>query len=560
MQEGAEDAEKEEAREDAEEEVEEQEGEREKEDMQAEYEKDSWHLGTADEVKSDEQFGLQVAAGDGDDDQAAELTSVVTPPVDDEWAWGCEVGLQSNEYNIAESKAWRQSDSENVTICDRLRSLHLEEAGSQTPRSVDEAESLTGGATQARRRADGTVVRTWYPGGARRSAGQAQGKHSKQIEEDSHPTEEEEDEEEEEEEAIRDDRDDDDDNDNNDDFLTARPARILPMGCYIRMGGNVETWLPVEHMVPHTEASTAAIRERVNGTKLRVRMLDTDNATMLSSTQAVEQQNALEARRRCIEDGIAALRDNYNARKWLSGKISAVQSAGAYVSVVEGKDAFMPISELPEKYTSAKDTGDREGASGKSSGVIVGNLQVGQKVDFRVIRYNWQRDSFVASMLSYEESVAKRLGGGGPMTAPAAVPASSRLQVSEKDVAWSPERPHANQSTVPLKRLADKGFSIVTDSAATEVNAWLKQNTLEKMVAAAEGSKAGPKMTEKKFIINVVRGMNVKTLGQVTLPTKSSDQEIKSAAMEMVFKECELKPGQDHKGITIAKNIVHVKC
>jgi len=376
------------------------------------------------------------------------------------------------------------------------------------------------------------------------------GEHGKQIEEHVKTTEEE---------AIPNDDDDDDDDDG---FMLARPTRILPLGCHIRLAGGVEAWLPVEHLVPYTEATTAAIREQVNGTKLRVRMLDGDNATMLSSIQAMEQQTALDARHRCIEEGISALRENYNVRKWLSGKISAVQRAGAYVSVVEGKDAFVSISELPDKYKSTEDTADREGASGSNNGVVVSNLQVGQKVDFRVIRYSWQKDSFVASMLAYEESVAKRFSAdrGGPISAPAAVPASARLRVSDKEVGKSPERPHTNQGTVPLKRLADKGFSIVTDSAATEVNTWLKQNTLDKLVASADGSKAGPKMTEKKFIINVVRGMNVHVIGQVTLPTKSSEQEIKNAVVEMVLKAGELKPGQDHKGITIAKNIVHVKC
>ncbi|CAE8632197.1 unnamed protein product, partial [Polarella glacialis] len=46
-------------------------------------------------------------------------------------------------------------------------------------------------------------------------------------------------------------------------FLQARPTRIRPTGCFVKLPGGIEAFLPVEHMMPRTEASSTAVRERV---------------------------------------------------------------------------------------------------------------------------------------------------------------------------------------------------------------------------------------------------------------------------------------------------------
>merc|ERR1712187_168928 len=92
-----------------------------------------------------------------------------------------------------------------------------------------------------------------------------------------------------------------------------------------------------------------------------------------------------------------------NSKNWISGKVSAVQNTGAYVGIVEGKDAFVPLGEMPKSCVTQEDVAaDEAGGKGRPG------LTVAQKVEVRIVRYNWQTDSFLASMLPYEESVARR--------------------------------------------------------------------------------------------------------------------------------------------------------
>lgn len=350
-----------------------------------------------------------------------------------------------------------------------------------------------------------------------------------------------------------------------DDFVSARPTRFRPTGCFVRLDSGSEAWLPVEYMEPRTEAATAAIRERVRalpGGRVRVREISEGEVSMLTAEASVARATEIDVRRRMMEEGIAVLRESYDPKKWVSGPISAVQATGAYVSVVEGKDAFIPIAEIPEDRVMS-------GGGSKDNTINGGtriDLHVGEVVQFRVVRHSWQTDSFSASMLSYEESVARYRANRGlpPANGPRSAPAAARstsiglLGARGPDAASSHDRSRSQDMTKHTERWAHKGFSVVESSTADELNAWLRTNTEERK-AKSSGGKAGPKVSEKKYIVSVVRGMTSKVLGQITMPTRASEKEVKDAAVQLVSKSGELKAGQEHKGVTIAKNIITVK-
>jgi len=339
-------------------------------------------------------------------------------------------------------------------------------------------------------------------------------------------------------------------------FVPARPARFRPTGCFVKLRGGHESFLPVEHIEPRTAATTSAIRERMRSIEqLMVREVDEETVSMLSEADAKKRAGELQARHSLMEEGIAVLRGNYDPRKWMSGSISAVQGNGVYVSVVEGKDAFVPVAEMPESAISASTSADDDRPKP--------NVQPGQAVQFRVIRHSWQTDSFVASMLSYEESVAKRRGGtlDGPRSAPSA---AASLRTGPAEPEQSATRSSERQAASPelsktAKRFADKGFTVLDTSTASELNTWLQQSLLESKAAKTKLKMAAGAKTEKTYIVNIVRGMNGKVIGQLDMPTRASEQEVKNAAVEMVLKAGELKAGQDHKGVLIAKNIITVK-
>lgn len=407
-------------------------------------------------------------------------------------------------------------------------------------------------------------------------------------------------------------------------FFQARTTRIRPTGCYVRLRGGDEAFLGVEHMDPFTEASTVAIKERFpQPGRVFVRDLGDGTVTMLSKSDAEARAGEMEARRCQIEAEIAFLRDTYDPRQWLSGQVSAVQPHGILVSVVEGKDAFVALREMPDSVLLA----------GSDSPTT---LRVGDKADFRVVRYRSDTDSFLASMLSFEDSVAKsRAARGLPPAQPVPPAARSasrdppggrggeggerrgrastgsvgdggkpdRLQSTPPSAGHSASSggqqgrprstpPATGQSeqlkvatfaspTLGLKtggtsagaggggkpdRLQTAGSSSTASSAYWKGHERLRptppaagQTKQPKGAAKGGSSQLAPQTADRVFIVNAVRGMSSKVIGQLTMPRKASENEIKDAAADMALKNGDLKPGQDHKGITISKNLIHVK-
>jgi len=360
-------------------------------------------------------------------------------------------------------------------------------------------------------------------------------------------------------------------------FVLARPVRFRPDGCFARMqGSGPEVWLGVEHMEPRTEANSAALRDFVTaaGGRLYLREFKEGEVTMLSRKNLEKRSQDLEARRRVIENGIIALRENYDTKKWLSGRVSALQANGVYVGVVEGKDAFCPVAEIPDQFLVQDDArADEAGGEGTSKPP---KFLVGQVVEVRVVRHSWQTDSFVASMLSYEESVNRRRVAKGekplpPAGARSVAPAVAPVVKKSAPKLEMEDAPLEKLKVVPkdLERLAAKGYSVLSDAAARELDDYLKTQNLEKLAkkvgtkgAAAAAAKAAESLKNKneiQYIVNFQRGMNPKVIGNITLPTKATEKEVKAAAIELARSEGSLPAGTDHKGVTILKTVVTVK-
>merc|ERR1712066_549718 len=103
---------------------------------------------------------------------------------------------------------------------------------------------------------------------------------------------------------------------------------------------------------------------------------------MLPSSVAALREDQLIARRKAIESSIASFRSHYDPRGWLSGQVSAMQSAGVYVSIGEGMDAFVPNEEIADECTMSSPASRRDGAP-----QLRPRLQIGETVEFRVIRH-----------------------------------------------------------------------------------------------------------------------------------------------------------------------------
>lgn len=316
----------------------------------------------------------------------------------------------------------------------------------------------------------------------------------------------------------------------------------------MRMAGGEEAFLPVEHMEPYTEAATNAVRERVKGptgnNRLQVRHFGEGLVTMLSQGRLREKSQELEARQCLMKEGIAVLRNNFEPRKWRTGRISSVNERGVHVSLCPGKDAYIPASEILEKFW-AKQEGDEPEDEGATGGL---RLELGQTVEFRVTKFSWENDAFTASMLSLEDSQARRrntrgeFGDDGPRSAPAAARTTG---AEEEEV----REQHA--------RLSQKGFSIVDSRTADELNSWLKQNTEERKAKESGGKMA--KSNDQKFMVCAAKGANSKSIGQVSLPKSASEKEVKEAALALAVKSGQLNNPKDHKGVLIQKNVITVK-
>lgn len=313
-------------------------------------------------------------------------------------------------------------------------------------------------------------------------------------------------------------------------FLMAKPVRFRPGGCFVRLPGGQEAFLPVEHFSPSTEASTNAVRQAVNKLsrdgKLRVREIGSDQVSMLKAHEEALRGQELDARRRKMEEGIEKLRENYNPNKVMVGFVSSVQKNGIFVSVIDGLDALIPLKELPSKFL------EEDGEVQKPT------LAVGQAVQFRIIRYSWQSDGFVATMMPAERS---RSGAGADRGRPR----------QEEEV----ERPPSPDRSEGAKVWASKGYSVVSSEAALELNQWLRSKMEDKK--SKKGSKAVVKSTVT-YLVSIARGMNTKAVGSLDLEKNVSEKEVKQAAVELLQKDGHLKAGEQHKGVTITKNIINV--
>ncbi|CAK9066780.1 unnamed protein product [Durusdinium trenchii] len=299
-----------------------------------------------------------------------------------------------------------------------------------------------------------------------------------------------------------------------------------------------EGFLPVEHMVPRTEANTNAVRKTVTAAmdasgRLAVRELGAERATMLKRREEVLKSEDLDARRRKMEERIDQLKENYSPNKLMVGFVSSVQKNGIFVSVIDGLDALIPIKELPAKFLVPAESPEA------SKGQMKPSLEVGQAVQFRLIRYSYQSDGFTASMLPPENRTrpARQRPTGG----------------FEEEL----ERPPSPDNSALGKAWAAKGYSAVSTEAAAELNEWLRSKMEDKK--SKKGSKSAVKSTQNTYLVSILRGMNTKAVGSIDLEKNISEKEIKQAAVDLLQKQGHLKAGEQHKGVTITKNIINVK-
>eukprot|EP00930_Biecheleria_cincta_P035027 TRINITY_DN2412_c2_g1_i1.p1 TRINITY_DN2412_c2_g1~~TRINITY_DN2412_c2_g1_i1.p1 ORF type:complete len:1289 (-),score=332.26 TRINITY_DN2412_c2_g1_i1:65-3505(-) len=334
-------------------------------------------------------------------------------------------------------------------------------------------------------------------------------------------------------------------------FVLARPTRFRPTGCYVRMPGGSEKFLPVEHIEPLTEAATAAIRDRVGSltggtvSRLRVRDMGDGLVSMLTANTAAIRCQELEQRRQRMDAAIDHLRENYSPQKWMFGRVSTVRSDGVFVGVIDGLDALLPLKEIPAKHITIDAEGDKEGGEATQRPAF----EIGQVLKFRVIRHSLQTDRFSVSMLPYEDSWnrsrSSREGAGQR---------SGQRDDDEFTRAPSPDRSDA------AKPWASKGFSVVSSEAADELNAWMKSKMEAKSTKKNSKAAQGAASSERTYVVSVARGMNTKAVGNVTVDKTADEKEIKQAVMDVLYKTGQLKSGENHKGMVILKNVINVKC
>eukprot|EP00929_Paragymnodinium_shiwhaense_P104654 TRINITY_DN6925_c0_g2_i3.p1 TRINITY_DN6925_c0_g2~~TRINITY_DN6925_c0_g2_i3.p1 ORF type:complete len:1343 (+),score=341.67 TRINITY_DN6925_c0_g2_i3:90-4118(+) len=301
-------------------------------------------------------------------------------------------------------------------------------------------------------------------------------------------------------------------------FVLARATRFRPTGCYVRLRDNgPELFLSFEHIQPKTPAVTAAIKDVVRGLggKLAVRELQSGAATMLTRREIDERSGDLENRRQEVEAGIQKLRENVDPRKWLTGRVSTVQSTGIYVGVAEGKDAFIPTSELTPEYAGSKDS-------------LRPDLEAGETIDFRVIRHVEQSDIFYGSMLSYEESVARRR---------AALQAEG-FQATEDAAAAGA---HGGSGGASSRQAESRPRSVARRSRSTRrVN---------------RGVRSG----DRTFVVKIVRDGQELVLGEICVPDSIPDKDLRDEATVLALRAGMMPDNnRGHKGITIGSNIITI--
>lgn len=153
----------------------------------------------------------------------------------------------------------------------------------------------------------------------------------------------------------------------------------------------------------------------------------------------------------------------------------------------------------------------------------------------------------------------RRTGGLRTQPAANAAPTDRLLDIEQKDkIDRSSLPPRPAEANPSMKYFSDKGYSVVSADKADELNAYLRQNKSNNTTTKASKA-ARVTVKERTYIVNFVKGMSAKMIGNLTLPTRVSEKEVKDGALDMVIKGVFVKCEKDVKGVSLSKNIVTVR-
>jgi len=189
-------------------------------------------------------------------------------------------------------------------------------------------------------------------------------------------------------------------------FITGKVSSVQPFGAFVRLEGGVDGLVHVSQISDDFVEDVAETGIKVGDeVKVRVIKVDADKAQIALSMKEWQEPRQRKPRVDRNAQFNAFAENQPDEKAFITGTVNQIMPFGAFVTIAEGVDGLLHISQIRDGYL-----GDVEDA-----------LSIGQEVQVRVTELDKQKKRVGLSMKEWkepgtedeEEKKGKRRGGGG---------------------------------------------------------------------------------------------------------------------------------------------------
>jgi ribosomal protein L24 len=189
-------------------------------------------------------------------------------------------------------------------------------------------------------------------------------------------------------------------------FITGKVSSVQPFGAFVRLEGGVDGLVHVSQISDDFVEDVAETGIKVGDeVKVRVIKVDADKAQIALSMKEWQEPRQRKPRVDRNAQFNAFAEKQPDEKAFITGTVNQIMPFGAFVTIAEGVDGLLHISQIRDGYL-----GDVEDA-----------LSTGQEVQVRVTELDKQKKRVGLSMKEWkepgtedeEEKKGKRRGGGG---------------------------------------------------------------------------------------------------------------------------------------------------
>mmetsp|Transcript_111952 Transcript_111952/g.280485 ORF Transcript_111952/g.280485 Transcript_111952/m.280485 type:complete len:661 (+) Transcript_111952:153-2135(+) len=286
----------------------------------------------------------------------------------------------------------------------------------------------------------------------------------------------------------------------------------------------------------------------------------------IEAQPAATTDQALWERETRMEQERVRYQQNWDPLRWVCGIVKAVKNFGIFVTLAEGFDVMVPVSQIPQEFTAvSKEQGSEE---------RIPDLLLGDEVELRILAYLGAdakgKDRYRCSMLPPS-------GGGADAAAGKGVGKHAERQKSGAAAAEMEVMPLAAKElaekhgrTDRRAYLAARGFTVVDQDTLLQLQEVYKspdqaagsKGRRSESSAEAKGGQGKPQGSSGRLLmVSVMAGMKGKPIGHIAVQSGMGDAEKKRMALDLGHREANdcLRNGTNVARVDITDKVVNIR-